>query len=117
MTPANQLPVRREEKFHRILLERCTEEDWVEIIEEQVVRAKRGEWRPVAWLSNYLMGPPAQVHEFIATRIEDVTVKVIYGEEQPALEAGGDVVDGEAEVVMVDLHEDETAYSQAEETA
>ena len=56
-------PKKREERYYEILVSTCTYKDWQAIIDMAVTQAKEGD--PVArkWLSDNLVGPPAQRHE------------------------------------------------------
>ena len=51
---------KREERFLEITVAACTFTDWRAIVKKAVEQARRG--NPIArkWLSDYLIGPPAQ---------------------------------------------------------
>lgn len=55
---------KREERFYEITLRACTFKDWREIIKTAVKQAKTGDTAARKFLADYIIGPPAQRHEF-----------------------------------------------------
>ena len=56
-------PRKREERYLEIALNTCTFRDWKAIIGKAVEQAIKGDTAARKWLSDYLIGPPAQKHE------------------------------------------------------
>lgn len=51
---------RTEEEYLDATISRVALKDWREIVDKAVQQAKRGDSRARAWLSDYVLGPPAQ---------------------------------------------------------
>ena len=53
----------REVRYYEIMQTACTLADWKAICKKAVEQSKRGDAVARKWLSDYIMGPPAQKHE------------------------------------------------------
>jgi hypothetical protein len=62
--PSGRPPKEREVKYYDLLLTTVSEAEWVEIICTAARQAKRGDASARKWLTEYLVGVPAQKMEF-----------------------------------------------------
>ena len=53
-------PKEREDRYYEITMSACTFKDWEAIIKKAVDQAKRGDGVARKWLSDFLVGVPAQ---------------------------------------------------------
>jgi len=51
---------RTEEEYLDATIGRVTLKDWREIVDKAIQQAKRGDGKARSWLSDYVLGPPAQ---------------------------------------------------------
>jgi len=58
--PNGRLPKEREIKYYELTKSNVSESDWTEIVVATVKLAKRGDNQARKWLSDYLIGVPAQ---------------------------------------------------------
>ena len=67
----------REERYLEITRTACTFKDWRVIIAKAVEQAKEGDSQARKWLSDYLLGPPAQRHELAGEGGSQLTIRVL----------------------------------------
>jgi hypothetical protein len=58
--PKGRLPKEREVKYYELLMTAVSEDDWVDIVVNAAKQAKRGDGTARKWLTDYLVGVPAQ---------------------------------------------------------
>ena len=61
--PNGRPPKERSERYYEITMTACTYDDWKRIVKKAVEQAARGNPTARKWLSDYLVGSPAQKHE------------------------------------------------------
>ena len=105
--PQGRLPRQTEAKYLDIIMEKCTGEEWADVImlalkdaksetESAHVRARAREW-----LAKYLIGEPSQLHQLLYKEERKFEIIVRFGEEDEQ-KALPDVID----VEPIIIHED-----------
>lgn len=69
----------REERYLARLSKRCTLKQWEKIVDTAIARAKAGDARARQWLSDYLLGKPAQ--EVKVEAVTDLIVNLGWGDD------------------------------------
>jgi len=93
--PRGRLPREREHKYLEVTQASVTLEDWQLIIEKAVEQAVAGDSVARKFLAEYVLGQPAQVHEYLVSEQRDFTIRVVFEDRDAPLLGEGDVIDGE----------------------
>lgn len=75
--PAGRMPKEREVQYRDILVTAVPVEDWHEIIYKAVKQAKQGDATARKWLTDYLVGVPAQKMELTGKDGKTIEVRLV----------------------------------------
>ncbi|RPJ40141.1 MAG: hypothetical protein EHM35_00615 [Planctomycetaceae bacterium] len=89
-----RLPREREHEFLDVTIAAVSKEQWKEIITKAAEQALAGDSVARKFLAEYILGQPAQVHEYMLNEQRDFTIRVVF-EDRLALPPGDDVIEGE----------------------
>ena len=102
--PAGRLPRQTEAKYLEVTMEKCTTDEWADIIQIAVQDAKDLDATPHVrarareWLAKYVIGEPSQLHQMLYKEERKFEIIVKFGDDEP--KALPEVIDGEA--ILID---------------
>lgn len=76
--PRGRLPRVQESEFYQQLNSLIGADDWRQVVEKALEQAKLGDSRAREWLGRYLMGEPAQIHEYLSGQASDIRLTVVF---------------------------------------